>query len=819
MENKKMFSLKRKAEVIIVALFLITIFTLSVMSVTRTITDTSDTIDTYIRNSNGKYWAATGANIQTAIWDLNSTKGGFVRLPNLGEDVYEVAATIYIPEYFYGFQLIGEHFQWWQNGTVLRATAAMDYIIEDLRDGIGFHQFINIGFDGEVTTYGGSVTGLKTTCQDVVIQQCSFFDCYKGLYVKSNAWVDKCWIESNTYWGMSVNGEKPKITDNIFWNNNLYDIVFTGNAINAIVTDNTADDTDYFIYFNRVTGSHINSIFSNNVATDMDDAMFYLARNDFTDCLFSNNVVNGEADTTSFIKNEGDEVYTNVSIIGNIAHDITGDFITFVMDGMLIKDNPGYNYDSLRDDMIWNSNGKYWSYDGTADEVQIHAAMTDLGTDGGTVYLPSDTLTISDAIEWAYDGINLVGEGMDATHIVLADGANVRMVDIGADEGGANDGFSNFVIEGIHFDGNNDSQTWSYNQFGIEICSDSSNITIRNCEINNTGNHAIRVYYDAGNIIPAKYITVEDCVIRDLHRWVPADGGATIGYSSGIVFAGQHCTARNNYIYDTWGTGIAIEDYTYLDARDCVIDGNHITGAIAFGIYMEGGASVTTLAKSGNCTIINNIVHDLNSTAYGRSPSASTYMDYGVGIIVGRDSICSNNQIYNIPDIGILYTGHNSHASASIISGNTIDFITSLNKTGHAITTQSAADDSTVVITGNIIKNVVDYGIYIRCNMIIEGNYICYCAKGIYGTTGTENVSIIGNNVFDTTEDGIFLYASHSCIVSNNRVYTKNGEGIQCSGSSDYNIVTGNMLMGCTTPWNTGGNANSVTTGNLPAWS
>ena len=41
---------------------------------------THDNINTFIRNSNGKYWAATGANIQNAIDDLNN-ESGWVELP------------------------------------------------------------------------------------------------------------------------------------------------------------------------------------------------------------------------------------------------------------------------------------------------------------------------------------------------------------------------------------------------------------------------------------------------------------------------------------------------------------------------------------------------------------------------------------------------------------------------------------------------------------------------------------------------------------------------------------------------------------------
>ena len=77
---KKVLSIRTKAEVIMVAALLLGIGVSSVMSVTRTITDSSDTIETYIKNSNGNYWSATGANIQVAINDCDNVSGSWVKL-------------------------------------------------------------------------------------------------------------------------------------------------------------------------------------------------------------------------------------------------------------------------------------------------------------------------------------------------------------------------------------------------------------------------------------------------------------------------------------------------------------------------------------------------------------------------------------------------------------------------------------------------------------------------------------------------------------------------------------------------------------------
>jgi parallel beta-helix repeat protein len=69
------FKLRTKIEIISAILLLMLLAAISAESLTRTISDSTDTSYTYIRNSNGKYWDATGANLQTAINDLGSGGG------------------------------------------------------------------------------------------------------------------------------------------------------------------------------------------------------------------------------------------------------------------------------------------------------------------------------------------------------------------------------------------------------------------------------------------------------------------------------------------------------------------------------------------------------------------------------------------------------------------------------------------------------------------------------------------------------------------------------------------------------------------------
>lgn len=83
--------LRTKIEIIISLLIILTLLVVSVASVTRIISDSSDQIFTFIRNSDGKYWSASEENIQIAIDDL--INGGTVWLP---ATEFTPSSTIYL---------------------------------------------------------------------------------------------------------------------------------------------------------------------------------------------------------------------------------------------------------------------------------------------------------------------------------------------------------------------------------------------------------------------------------------------------------------------------------------------------------------------------------------------------------------------------------------------------------------------------------------------------------------------------------------------------------------------------------------------------
>ena len=85
--------MSRKIEILAAFAVLLLLSAGSTVSITRTITSTNDNIYTFIRNSNGNYWAATTDNIQVAINDLDN-QSGTVWLP--GCKTFWIRKTIII---------------------------------------------------------------------------------------------------------------------------------------------------------------------------------------------------------------------------------------------------------------------------------------------------------------------------------------------------------------------------------------------------------------------------------------------------------------------------------------------------------------------------------------------------------------------------------------------------------------------------------------------------------------------------------------------------------------------------------------------------
>jgi len=138
-------ALRTKVETVILMLLLISIATATVMSVTRTISDSHDDIKTFIVNSNGNYWEAIGENIQVAVDDIGDLEvpyggwggvGATVWLP--GGKIFNISSTI----------TLNRHITLDMGGSVIRPTGNFDVI--DMKAGSGIKNgCINVSAVGD----------------------------------------------------------------------------------------------------------------------------------------------------------------------------------------------------------------------------------------------------------------------------------------------------------------------------------------------------------------------------------------------------------------------------------------------------------------------------------------------------------------------------------------------------------------------------------------------------------------------------------------------------------------------------------------------
>jgi len=363
---------------------------------------------------------------------------------------------------------------------------------------------------------------------------------------------------------------------------------------------------------------------------------------------------------------------------------------------------------------IWNSNGNYWEATG----INIQVAIDDLGEIGGTVWLPFGKIIINNRINLV-NNLSIIGHGR-FTEIKLGNDANDDIFRIGSRK--------NILVNNISFNGNNFTQTIGWGgspgtSNAIKLSGKTENVTIRNCFFENTVCPAIYAGHNTS------FITVDSCYFN---------GRQNEGWGGAILFSGSDSIARNNFIKDTYDCGIVLEG-SPTPATRCIIEGNKITGNIGHGIHME-------YKRSNNCTIINNSIYNINSTAYIQTES-----HYSKGIILANNSICSKNVIRNIQYCGIAGYGN------CVITDNIVT-----NIDGKGISCGSNSVSSNVTLFRNILSNT-SIGIYIDKNGFAE---------------------IIENKIGNVT-GFCGIYCKSDCLITNNEIFKTLGRGIYAGGGGE----------------------------------
>lgn len=414
---------------------------------------------------------------------------------------------------------------------------------------------------------------------------------------------------------------------------------------------------------------------------------------------------------------------------------------------------------------IMNSNGENW----TATGANIQLAINDLGDAGGQIWLPAANITVSSVINM--DGnITITGCGR-STILYLADGSNCDVFDVTSE---SNITFENFLIDGNNFS-NTDNPLIDIQSAGAGGVA-TKYITVKNMIFLNCGTSMVDVHYDDNSW----YLLVDSCRFNGIER----DTGL---YPAGIWFSGFNAILKNNWIENTFGSGIVIEAASAEPmASNIVIDGNFVTGYTGYGILAEGGGD------TANITCVNNHVWNLNSSSYW-SPESS----YSTGIRITGNSTIANNWVHNVYRYGIYAEGHNT-----IVTGNEVD---------HVWVKEGILIDGTSICSNNVIRNIfgnvggagrgirASNEVFTDPHFIITGNYIENVdSVGIhvdaqYGT-GNINHCVVSNNVIRTVVgDGITLYdVEFSSFMGN--VFDDYGDlAIDEDSASDSNVFVGNV--------------------------
>ena len=517
----------------------------------------------------------------------------------------------------------------------------------------------------------------------------------------------------------------------------------------------------------------------------------------------------------------------NCIITTNTLVDITSTVISNTGSGNIINNNIGYDYDSLQDDYVWNSNGKYWAVG--SDETNLQAAIDDCGS-SGWVELPECNITITAPVEIG-SYIHLFGQGNNSI-LYLEDGANCSVIrnknwdhypslvdTVGIE-------LSDFVIDGNQYGQDQwvDAGNHANNQMGVNFVNCNST-TIRNVVVRETLFHGFF-------LADCRDVRIDGVRCYNLGlRFSGVYGAAWEAIVTGIFFAsGDNHTVVNSVFDSCYGGGIRAEVSGVLEGgcANFIWDSNTASNCW-FGFRTEGRyTEATGEIKVVQDGIISNnmIINATRSDAYqqadvgemqGIGINRATFnvtisgnvidragnltTDEGYGIkSTGKNIIIDSNAIHEIYGVGISIRNADHTVSNNVIDGTT--------SYGIHVRSSNAYDaddyDISPIITGNRITNTLDSGIYLKENSvglneinrggIISGNRIN--ATELNSGYGIENYLwniIISDNVIDGYLEGIRLYSAQHVTIHGNNIYSDD-YGINLYGTSSE--MVGNCSIG-----------------------
>lgn len=460
--------------------------------------------------------------------------------------------------------------------------------------------------------------------------------------------------------------------------------------------------------------------------------------------------------------------------------------------------------------------------DGTADQVEINAAITALSSTGGVVRLSEGTFNIAADVT-PTSNIIITGSGI-ATILKAVASTSANCIKI--------DTASNVVVEDLQIDGNkanvNDIGIQYILLNGIYITA-SDNVHVRGCYVHD--HYAGGILADSSTDLFITNNRIEDGTDNGifLRPLTTNDGvvNATIsnnivsgmGYSGIQAIRSQYLTIANNVSFsngpsDAQGDGVGVEGCSYVTISGNVVYSNAIQG-ISVRPTDEGGTTI----GSDHVVVTGNVSYNHTSTNGDAG---------GIVITASDDVLVSNNSVSGN------YYGINICESHSLTSGD-ITFLSNrvFDNTDLGIRI-GVTSTPTLLLNDNHVYNNASHNLYTNASVQVQGGVYSGATgaghNGIYLDTGASDSFISGAYIYDNADNGILTNTSvtgveiKGCYFDNiagssqgRALYEVTGptrligNRITNQSNEDYHFTSGSSVFSDEVPTSVSGNAGTAT--------
>ncbi len=368
--------------------------------------------------------------------------------------------------------------------------------------------------------------------------------------------------------------------------------------------------------------------------------------------------------------------------------------------------------------------------DGTADEVEIQAAIDALPATGGRVSLSSGTFSTTAAI---YTRINLTLSGQGKSTIILAaSGASRDMISLhnknGTNGGRGATAGNNVTISDLALDGNGLSQVLPINIWGYD--GRVQNPRVLRCKIGNT----IGTSYG----ILTQY--VDDLQVSDSSFYGMGDSLVEMRNTKGAIFAGSVFTAPGAFqtYTDAASGNVVVSGCTFKDVMiSFTPNGGVLQGYVFTGNFVSfASTSDGMYPHDVNGITITGNVFDASALTVA---NGNGLVNFTAGTVPASNAILADN-VFKQGAVSAGATGYPAVIVSGAATGTTI--------TGNTIYSAGTTDSTGVKVTGAAV------GLVVRNNRFFgAGSGASRVGLDIGAATGVH----VEGNTFATLQYGVYI--------------------------------------------------------------